>query len=529
VFNQGAIDAPAALVGIAIHAGGYISNATSGVITGTQFGAYFTHGSGTILNAGTIGETGTAGFNGVGFDAGYTNRLVVDPGAVFLGQVDGGNTIGATAISTLELASGSTAGMLAGLGSQFVNFDQTTVDSGANWTLTGAATTANNATLTSSGTLTVANYLANEGFIKGIVTLASGAGLTNFADSTISHGSGPAIYGAGAGIAITNAGLIESDSTKAAVALHDGGVVINGVGATIEGTQHVALYFTGATAGTVVNNGAIYSLDTGTSGASAVVLKSGGYLTNSSTGSISAVGGAAVYVIGGLGTLFNSGIITNTGSTGTGVALDSGGYLSNASGGVISSTHHSGVYVTGTIGTVTNAGLIEGASAAAPGVFLVLGGVVSNAGMGTIEGSIGVRFSNVGTLIDDGSIIGASGTAVSFVAGANRLVVGPDALFSGTVNGANPVGSSIVSTLELAPTATVSGTLTGIGTTFTNFGSIVFDAGGTWFIAGDTMGLGGTISGFALGDTIEVTGVTATGSSYSGGVLTRRKRLVRRH
>lgn len=59
VFNQGAIDAPAALVGVALHSSGLLSNAATGIITGTQFGAYFTSGSGTIVNAGTIGMTGT--------------------------------------------------------------------------------------------------------------------------------------------------------------------------------------------------------------------------------------------------------------------------------------------------------------------------------------------------------------------------------------------------------------------------------------------------------------------------------------
>lgn len=139
VFNQGAIDAPAALAGIAIHAGGYVSNAASGVITGTQFGAYFANGAGTIVNAGTIGETDTAGLagNGIGFNAGYTNRLIDAPGAAFLGRVDGGNAIGAAYVSTLELASGATAGALSGLGTQFVNFGSIGFDANAIWFIAG--------------------------------------------------------------------------------------------------------------------------------------------------------------------------------------------------------------------------------------------------------------------------------------------------------------------------------------------------------------------------------------------------------
>jgi hypothetical protein len=71
------------------------------------------------------------------FDAGYANRLVVDPGAVFVGTVDGGDTIGASAVSTLELASGSSAGVLSGIGTQSINFGSIAFDSGADWVIAG--------------------------------------------------------------------------------------------------------------------------------------------------------------------------------------------------------------------------------------------------------------------------------------------------------------------------------------------------------------------------------------------------------
>ena len=92
-----------------------------------------------------------------------TNRLVVDPGAVFNGTVDGGNTLGATAVSTLELASGAATGALTGFGSKYIDFGQVTVDAGATWSLTNNDTFAAGTTLTDSGTVTLdANVAPSE-------------------------------------------------------------------------------------------------------------------------------------------------------------------------------------------------------------------------------------------------------------------------------------------------------------------------------------------------------------------------------
>jgi hypothetical protein len=90
----------------------------------------------TVVNAGTI----TGSNHAVKFAAGYANRLVIDPGAVFSGTVTGGNTIGAAYVSTLELVSAVSAGTLSGLGMQFVDFAQVTVDAGAQFTLAGSNT-----------------------------------------------------------------------------------------------------------------------------------------------------------------------------------------------------------------------------------------------------------------------------------------------------------------------------------------------------------------------------------------------------
>jgi len=82
-----------------------------GTISGRLYGIAVGAGAGTIVNAG-----GLSGKDAVYFSAGYNNRLIDDPGATFSGPVLGGNTAGGSAVSTLELASGSAAGTLAGLG-----------------------------------------------------------------------------------------------------------------------------------------------------------------------------------------------------------------------------------------------------------------------------------------------------------------------------------------------------------------------------------------------------------------------------
>ena len=86
--------------------GGTVIDLAGGTISG-NWGIADTTAAATVITAGTIiGNNGTA----VTFASGFANRLVDDPGAVFNGLVDGGNAIGGTVVSTLELAAASRRG-----------------------------------------------------------------------------------------------------------------------------------------------------------------------------------------------------------------------------------------------------------------------------------------------------------------------------------------------------------------------------------------------------------------------------------
>ena len=105
-----------------------------------------TGGASTVTNAGTITGTNDA----VDFVGTAANRLIVDPGAVFVG-----NVVAAGSTNTLELASGT--GTISGIGTDsFSNFQTLEVDLGGVWTLAGANTAP---TVLDDGTLSIAGLL----------------------------------------------------------------------------------------------------------------------------------------------------------------------------------------------------------------------------------------------------------------------------------------------------------------------------------------------------------------------------------
>jgi hypothetical protein len=379
----------------------------------------------------------------------------------------------------------------------------------------GSVTNAATASIT-GGTLGVrisggTGIVANDGSVGATGT--SGIGVALYAGGSVSNAAGGSITGAAAGVNIAggagtlvNAGVIGgAASGGSGVNLFLGGSVTNAGSGLIGGA--IGVYVAGD-AGTVLNSGSIAA-----SVGFGVNLFAGGYVSNAAAGSVTGTT-LGIVVSNHAGTVVNDGRITVTYTYGLAVALHAGGSVTNnAAGSIVGGA--AGAYGVGGGVNVVNDGVIEGTHGT--GVALLSAGSVTNGVSGLIAGAFeGVQLGVGGTLTNLGTIIGNSGTAVAFVGGyASRLVLAPGFGFSGKVV-ASPSASN---TLELA-SGGATGTVTGLGSLFSNFGTIAFDPGARWFVAGDTLGLAGTIEGFTVGDTIELNGITATGSSYAGGMLT---------
>ncbi len=242
-----------------------------------------------------------------------------------------------------------------------------------------------------------------------------------------------------------------------------------------------------------------------TGGQFGVAISGAGTVTNTTGGQIVDTGGtsasnAAIYMYSGQ--VYNAGSLTGR----SGVNEFLGGSVTNVFGGTIIGNARDGVDFAGP-GTVINDGMISGSSV---GVFLEEGGgSVTNLASGTIAGDYGVinygLKSNGGDVTNAGTIIGTTGFAVQFKTdgGSNyRLTVDPGAVFIGAIDG----GGGVV---DLA-SGSSTGTLSGFGSTITNFSTLHFDPGARWEISGDTAGLGAidAITGFAAGDEIDVTAST---------------------
>jgi len=202
--------------GIELTAGGTVTNKASGVIGGHTGGVLITGGNGTITNAGAIG--GSSGYS-VQFTGGGTDRLIVDPGAVFTGAVSG-----AGAHSTLELAKGASAGAITGLGTAFTGFAAINLDTGASWTASGTNSVVSSTAVTVKGALNVTGTTTLAGNVSGAgsISIAShavlsvGGALGVAKLSFLAGGSETAVLGKPTSVSATIAGFAATDKIDVA-------------------------------------------------------------------------------------------------------------------------------------------------------------------------------------------------------------------------------------------------------------------------------------------------------------------------
>ncbi|HLB96465.1 MAG TPA: hypothetical protein VJK90_02320, partial [Acetobacteraceae bacterium] len=344
-----------------------------------------------------------------------------------------------------------------------------------------------------------------------------GGAVTNQAGGTIGGGVGVTISGAAG--TVGNAGVIIG-ALGTAVALAGGfsnravlypgasfgGIVSGGntIGAPVASTLELA---GGSGVGTLTGLAANYidfAQVTVDSGASWIL-----------NGANTVAGGMT---LSDAGTLTEAGALSNAGVIDGSVTLAGGGSLINQSDGVLDGSGFAAVWgVTGGAATVVNDGRIDPATY---GIYLPGGGTITNVSGAVIAGNaLGVKIGGgAGTVVNAGSIAGGAAAMVFGSGYANRLIIDPGASFSGSVNGGTAIGATVASTLELASAAD-TGTLSGLGSAFQGFGSIVVDAGASWVLDGENEIANGT-SLIGNGDGLAISGDSAeVVVSGSGSVL----------
>jgi collagen type I/II/III/V/XI/XXIV/XXVII alpha len=370
---------------------------------------------------------------------------------------------------------------------------------------------------------------------------------------------------------VTNFGKVSNTASRG-VDLTKGGTVINGshsnTTASIEGNSF-GVSLLGTTGGTVTNYGLIESTyrnisgpfgytnadsyHTGKVGFDGVYLHSGGQVTNSGMAA-NIYGYAGVQSAGGSLSVTNTGTIAGY-SEGIAVLKGSTGLSLNNSGLIHSRVNeaveaYSGAVTITNTGTILAAGTVNvyvsfaSASNRYPGGIYVGGGVAAGAKItngGTANStaliagySYGIRVysPNGATITNWGTIKGTgnkyfNGTvsitthqyAIDFGSSGSapdRLIDEAGSTFIGVVKGAG-----VNSVVELA-SSTSAGTMMAAGGQFTNFSALIIDSGARWTVNGDG-GLASeftNISGFTIGDTIALTGLAQTPTTFASNVAT---------
>ena len=197
ITNSGVILGDAIYGGVYLAAGGTVTNLTGGTISygGAGYGVKIAGAAGTITNAGTI-TSGSGSGAAVVLSSGYTNRVIVDPGAVFIGTVNGGDA----AQATLELASGASAGTITNVAS-FSNFGTLLFNTSSDWLVAGSSTTG------LLSTATIAGFAAGDTLeLAGTVTVTGSSTSGGVTQATLSSGGTLTFAGTISGFQVNTSG-----------------------------------------------------------------------------------------------------------------------------------------------------------------------------------------------------------------------------------------------------------------------------------------------------------------------------------
>ena len=560
VINSGVILGNDTYGAVYMKLGGQVTNLSGGVISANgavvsynalpPYGIYIHGGAGTVTNAGTIVGGGLSGNTGyaVELSAGFQNRLIVDPGAVFIGAVTGGTAVDAT----LELASGASTGTLSGFGTQFTNFGTLTLDPSASWLVQASTAVtaavingfAANDTIDLAGFVAASRTFANNTLVltdagTDAVTLQIQGTLTtgNFSLGGDGNGGTDITFSPVAlayGQTIDEAGIIATSETVTAstMALYNGTTLVGtlGVGPGLSSGDFILQPDNASGTEVIVNT----IFGTYTTGVTLLVNST----TIASTAAITGSLGGATGIFGPSGTawtLTNLGVVSETGagsdgvsfaSAGTvinaatiagyqdGIVLAAGGSVTNQLGGTISG--FDGVIALSGLATVVNAGIIAGSYTAngADGVNLQAGGSVTNQSGGRITGYLdGVRISTApGTVVNLGyidSIPNAFGGVGVDLADGGLVTNGAA---GGTVSSAYIGGYSGGVSIE-----GINGTLTNYGTIDGLPGATAVDMSSGTVINGPSGATGARIVGGGSGVMIGGAGTVVNYGAITGG------------
>jgi fibronectin-binding autotransporter adhesin len=371
--------------GVKLGAGGSVTNNLGGSISGQQ-GVRLSAG-GTVTNTGTIYGIGGGPSTAYGVAAYNAPAVVTNSGNI------SGYQVYAVSLHAGGIVTNTHSGYLGG----------------------GVYITNGNGNVTNDGR--IAGYYTGVRF-GGYSNLPMTATLTN--TGTITAGAsyaGVLGYGAGATVAVTNAGSIGG---LVGVYLEGNSTVTNAVGGNITGTNdgvRFGSHYGEAITGSVTNAGTI----TGT--VTAVSTFNDGNATLSVYNQVGGLikGGSFGVRAAGPTTITNAGLIIGGRY---GVKAAGNATLTNAAGGTITFTgtssikHYAAVQVNG-VGVVTNAGNIS----AGPGILgygvRISSGTVTNSGNISAGGlaDIAVFVQGAGAVTNAGTIIAGKGLGVAVVTG----------------------------------------------------------------------------------------------------------------